>query len=156
MVEAVRAIAAALAEIDPANAGAYRANADALAHELIALTEELSEALAPLAGAPFVPFHDAWPYFAARFGLDLVVEIEPFPGREPSPAYLRYALETIRGTGARAVFSEPQLNRRPAEVVADEAGVVLRELDPLGGLPGRDDYFELMRHNAAVLLETLR
>jgi zinc transport system substrate-binding protein len=156
MVEAVRAIAEALAEVDPAHADGYRANAELLALELIALTEELRVALAPLAGAPFVPFHDAWPYFAARFGLDLVVEIEPFPGREPSPAYLRYALEKIRGSGAKAVFSEPQLNRRPAEVVADEAGVMLRELDPLGGLPGRDDYVELMRHNAAVLLETLR
>jgi ABC-type Zn uptake system ZnuABC Zn-binding protein ZnuA len=156
MREAATVVAEALAGIDPANAGAYHANAERVRAELLELDTELREQLLPIAGTAFVPFHDAWPYFAARYGLDLVVEIEPFPGREPSPAYLRRALAQIRDSGASAVFSEAQLNRRPAEVVAAEAGVRLFELDPLGGVPGRDTYGELLRFNAAVLLEALR
>lgn len=156
MAAALPDLAEALATVDPAHAEGYRARAAALAEELAALDAELAARLAPLAGVPFVPFHDAWPYFAARYGLDLVVEIEPFPGREPSPAYLAMALRLIRDSGARAVFSEPQLNRRSAEVVAAEAGVALFELDPLGGVPGRDGYVELMRWNADALLEGLR
>lgn len=156
MAAALPDLAEALATVDPAHAEGYRARAAALAEELAALDAELAARLAPLAGVPFVPFHDAWPYFAARYGLDLVVEIEPFPGREPSPAYLAMALRLIRDSGARAVFSEPQLNRRSAEVVAAEAGVALFELDPLGGVPGRDGYAELMRWNAEALLEGLR
>jgi zinc transport system substrate-binding protein len=156
MAAAVPDLARALADVDPAAAERYRARAAALVADLEALHDELAAALAPLAGAPFVPFHDAWPYFAARYGLDLIVEIEPFPGREPSPAYLRTALALIRGSGARVIFSEAQLERRPAEVVAAEAGVALAELDPLGGLPGRERYQELLRWNAAVLLESLR
>ena len=156
MAAAVPELAEALASVDPSAAGRYRERAAALAAELEALHAELEATLRPVAGAAFVPFHDAWPYFAARYGLDLIVEIEPFPGREPSPAYLREALRLIRGSGARVIFSEAQLQRRPAEVVAAEAGVALAELDPLGGLPGRERYQELLRWNAAVLLEGLR
>ncbi len=156
MAAAVPELARALADADAAAAGRYLARADALVADLEALHEELAAGLAPLAGAAFVPFHDAWPYFAARYGLDLVVQIEPFPGREPSPAYLRTALGLIRDSGARVIFGEAQLERRPAEVVAAEAGVALAILDPLGGLPDRESYQELLRWNAAVLLESLR
>jgi zinc transport system substrate-binding protein len=156
MAAALPDLAEALAGVDPARADAYRARSAALVADLEALDAELRITLAPLAGAAFVPFHDAWPYFAARYGLDLIVEIEPFPGREPSPAYLREALRLIRASGASAIFSETQLERRPAEVVAAEAGVALYELDPLGGFEGRDSYQELLRWNAAVLLEGLR
>jgi len=156
MAAALPDLAEALAGVDPAHADAYRARAEALVADLLALDVELRTTLAPVAGAPFVPFHDAWPYFAARYGLDLIVEIEPFPGREPSPAYLREALGLIRASGARTVFSEVQLQRRPAEIVAAEAGVALHELDPLGGFPGRERYQDLLRWNAAALLEGLR
>ncbi len=156
MREVASLVAEALSDLDPANALAYAEGAERVRDDLLELHEELAELLEPLAGAAFVPFHDAWPYFAARYGLDLVVEIEPFPGREPSPAYLRYALDEIASSGAVAIFSEAQLNRRPAQVVADEAGVRLLELDPLGGLAGRESYQETLRHNAEVLLEGLR
>ena len=156
MAAAVPELAEALAAIDPARADAYRARGMALVADLEALHADVRDALAGLEGAPFVPFHDAWPYFAARYGLDLVVEIEPFPGREPSPAYLRMALGLIRDSGARVIFSEAQLERRAAEVVAAEAGVDLAELDPLGGFPGRETYQELLRWNASVLAATLR
>ena len=149
-------VVAALVGVDPEHAEGYRARGAALADDLMALDAELAATLAPVAGAAFVPFHDAWPYFAARYGLDLIVEIEPFPGREPSPAYLAMALRLVRDSGAAAIFSETQLNRRPAQVVADEAGVDLFELDPLGGAPDRATYQELLRWNARVLLEGLR
>lgn len=153
---AVPALVSALSDIDPANADAYAARGEALIADLQALHEELSEILAPVAGAAFVPFHDAWRYFAARYGLDLIVEIEPFPGREPSPAYLREALGLVRASGATAIFTEPQLSRRPAEVVAEEAGVSLFEIDPKGGFPGRETYQDLMRYNARTVAEALR
>jgi ABC-type Zn uptake system ZnuABC Zn-binding protein ZnuA len=156
MREIATIVAEALAAVAPERANDFALAAERVRGELLELDAELRETLAPVAGAAFVPFHDAWPYFAARYGLDLIVEIEPFPGRDPSPAYIRYALDLIRSSGAKAVFSEVQLNRRPAEVVADEAGVALYELDPLGGLDDRERYASLMRANAAVLLRGLR
>ena len=155
MQTAANAIGERLAQLDPERADTYRANAADLVAQLRGLDGELELILAPVRGAPFVPFHDAWPYFAARYGLDLVLEIEPFPGREPSPRYLADVVEAIRSTGAAAVFSESQLADRPAQVLAQEAGVVVRVLDPIGGTTGRASYEELLRHNARVIAEAL-
>lgn len=155
MQTAVNAIGERLAQLDPERGDRYRANAADLVVQLRGLDGELGLILAPVRGAPFVPFHDAWPYFAARYGLDLVLEIEPFPGREPSPRYLAEVVEAIRQTGAAAVFSETQLADRPARVLAQEAGVAVRVLDPIGGTAGRESYVELLRHNARVIAEAL-
>ena len=55
------------------------------------------------------------------------------------------------------VFAEPQLNPRVAEVIAQEAGVKVLMLDPMGGAPPYgSDYLKLMRHNLAALDEALR
>lgn len=152
----VAAIGATLAEIEPEDAAAIAERTDAYLDELRVLDAELTRVLAPVAGAAFVPFHDAWPYFADRYGLDLVLEVEPFPGREPSARALREAIGAIDASGARAVFTEVQLDDRPARVLADEAGVALGVLDPLGGTEGRRSYAELLRYNAAAVAEALR
>ena len=155
MAAAIPDLVTALTAVAPAAAEGFAARGALLHTDLIALHDEIAALLAPFAGAPFVPFHDAWPYFAARYHLDLIVEIEPFPGREPSPSYLRTALAAIRTAGVRVIFTETQLQRRPAEVVAAEAGVALAELDPLGGLPGRLTYQDLLRFDAQVLATAL-
>lgn len=156
MIEAAGAIADALKAIDPANSAAYAAGLEQLTTDLLALDAELTSTLAPVAGAPFVPFHDAWPYFARRYDLDLVLTLEPFPGREPSPSYVAEAVATVRAVGAKAIFDERQLNPRSAQVVAESAGVALATLDPLGGAPGPTSYEELLRQNAATILGALR
>ena len=156
MAEFVPVIVSHLSDLDPEHADAYQERGAALVDNLTALDKELSDTLAGVEGAPFVPFHDAWPYFARRYGLDLVVEIEPAPGREPSTRYIAEALEMIRESGAKAVFSERQLPPRPAEVVAENAGVALVTLDPLGGGNETETYQAMMRSNARAIADALK
>ncbi len=153
MIEASRVIAAALGTADPNHASAYEQNAATLISKLEQLHTELEDLLSDLQDAAFVPFHDAWPYFTRRYGLNLVVEIEPFPGREPSPRYLQYALGEIKMSGAKAIFTEPQLSVRPAEIVAEQAGLPLYSIDPLGS--DQESYQSLMRRNAEIILQAL-
>jgi len=153
--QAVTAMAETFAAVVPGSAATFRANAEALVEDLMVLDTELAEILAPARGAPFVPFHDAWPYFAQRYGLEVVVTLEPFPGREPSPRYVADAVALVRAAGAAAVFGERQLNPRPAEVVAESAGVMLVVLDPIGGAPGPERYQDLMRENARKIADAL-
>ena len=155
MKQAVPLIVEQLVKVDPEHAVNYRTNGQKVAKELGTLEAELQMKLEPLKGAAFVPFHDAWPYFARRFGLNLVVEIEPAPGREPSPAYIADALAQIKQSGAKAIFSEVELPARPAEVVAESAGVPLFTLDPLGGSEKTQRYADLLRYNARTILTAL-
>ncbi len=156
MIEAARVIADELAALDPTNAPAYAVGLARLEADLLALDAEISAVLAPVKGTPFVPFHDAWPYFAEHYGLDLVLTLEPFPGREPSAKYIAEAVATVRRVGAKAVFGERQLNSRSAEVVAESARVKVAVLDPIGGAPGPVTYEELLRFNALAILAALR
>ncbi|HEX7004164.1 MAG TPA: metal ABC transporter substrate-binding protein [Trueperaceae bacterium] len=153
MREVALALGTSLAELDPARADAYTQRASSVASSLTALDAELREILAPVRGAPFIPFHDAWPYFARRYGLDLVMEIEPFPGREPSPRYLASVVRAIRESGAPAIFNEAGLSGRAAQVLAQEAAVEVATLDPLGA--GGESYAEMMRRNARTVAESL-
>lgn len=155
MEEAVRYIGERLAEVHPESAELYRSNVTELVEDLRALDGELRIVLGPVAGASFVPFHDAWPYFAARYQLDLLLEIEPFPGREPSARYLADVVEAIRQAGAPAIFAELQLGDRAARIIAAEAGVDVYVLDPVGGVEGRMTYEELLRYNARTIAEAL-
>lgn len=148
-------LARAVVAVAPDHELEVQANARRLLDELATLDAMLREILAPVEGAVFVPFHDAWPWFADRYGLDLVFEIEPFPGREPSAGELADIVDQLAATGAKAIFAEAQLAARPAEVLADEAGIAWATLDPLGGRPGLLTYEELLVGNARVIAEML-
>lgn len=155
MLQAVDAVAAALTEVDPAGAQRYSANAERTRSELETLDKQLTDLLSPVAGAPFVPFHDAWVYFAKRYGLHTVATLEPFPGREPGPRYVAEAVQAVLESGAKAIFAERQLGSRSAEVVAQSAGVQVGMLDPIGGAPGPVTYEALLLENAALIVEAL-
>jgi zinc transport system substrate-binding protein len=156
---AVRSMLPALVErlsaLDPEGAATYRANAQALDKELVALDAELASTLAPVRGRGVVLFHPSILYLLNRYDLRLAGVVEELPGKEPSPRHLSELAKKLRKAEARAVLAEPQLNPRSAEVVAEAAGVKLGLLDPIGGVPGRMTYAELLRDNAKTLRTAL-
>lgn len=145
-----------LGELDPAGQSAYAAGAKAFDAELAALDAELALTLAPVRGRAVMLFHPSFCYLLKRYGLVYAGAIEPAPGKEATPRYLQQVIGLLRERQVKAVFTEPQLPARPAEVVAEAAGLPLRELDPNGGRPGRDSYAEVLRYNARTLAEALR
>jgi ABC-type Zn uptake system ZnuABC Zn-binding protein ZnuA len=146
--EALPPIAETLAVADPARAGEDRLRARETAESYLALDREIAATLAPLRGKRFVSAHRAWIYFADRYGLVEAASIEPVPGREPSPRALKALVEEGRRGGLGRLFTEPQFPPAAARVVAREAGLELTLVDPIGGVPGRLTYPELMRFNA--------
>lgn len=154
-------IAAALAEADPDRADAFRANAAAYNAALTALEERMRTALAPYAGTPIVTFHEAFPYFARDFGLDLAGVIEREPGAEPSARELADTVKLVRQRKVKALFAEPQFPDKSAQVVARETGVRVYSLDPVVTGPSdpgeaRGAYLQAMEKNLEVLQEALR
>jgi len=143
--------------VDPAHQQAYEANLANYLHRLADLDRDIKTAVAGLRQKDYVCFHPAYTYFSRRYGLKEVGVIEAAPGREPSPGHLQKIIAAIRQTGVKAVFAEPQLSPRVAEVIAHEAGVKVLFLDPLGGRsPYGSDYIKLMRHNLAVLAQAMQ
>jgi zinc transport system substrate-binding protein len=154
----VAAIAAALSEVDPANAAAYRANAARLDESLRALGAELRESLAPVRDRPFIVFHDAYQYLERAFDLMAVGSITVSPDRPPGARRVAELRERVRERGAVCVFAEPQVPTDLVATLVEGTGVATGELDPEGSIgiaPGEGAYAALMRRNAQALVGCL-
>ena len=153
-------ITAALVEAAPGQADAFRANAEKYKSDLAALDEKMRTALAPYAGTPIVTFHEAFPYFARDFKLDLVGVIARESGAEPSARELADTIELVRTRRVKALFAEPQFPDKSVQVIARETGLKVYELDPVVTGPSepsqaRGAYLRAMEKNLAVLQEAL-
>ena len=155
--EICRKIARAFIQADPGHRAQYEANLNTYLAALTELNQEIEATARTWRLRDFVSFHPSFSYFARRYNLHEVGTIEEAPGREPTPRHLQDLVAAIRRYGIKVVFAEPQLNPRVAEVIAQEAGVKVLRLDPMGGAPPYgSDYLLLMRANLAALDQALR
>lgn len=152
----VRRIAEALAELDPPGAPTYRQNAEAYAAKLEKLADDFKAVVAAAPNKKIVTFHNAFDYLARDCGLEIVGVVETTPGQEPSAGELNDLVKTIKSSGAAAVFFEPQFSPRLAQVLAEETGAPLFELDPTHTGEMKPDYYEqAMRKNLETLKKAL-
>jgi zinc transport system substrate-binding protein len=156
----VRNISGQLASIDTANALKYRSNADAYIERLEALKEKMHRSLDGIKNKDIITFHEAFPYFAKEFGLNIAAVIEREPGTSPSPKELEDTIRIIRDSGIRALFAEPQYPAKAADMIAAETGAKVYDLDPAvtgEARPGAyDEYLNVMERNLKTLEEALK
>ncbi len=153
-------ITADLCEKDPSHADAYRKNALDYVMKLEKLREEMHEGLDNLPNKDIITFHEAFPYFAREFKLNIVAALEQEPGVEPSPKEVEETIEIVNKMPTKVIFTEPQYSPAVAETIARETGAKLYALDPIvtgnADENARDDYINKMKQNAAVLKEALQ
>ena len=154
----VQKIMDALCEVDPQHLPYYKHRGENYLKELDELHRQIEATVANFKIKKYVSFHASWDYFARRYGLESVGVIEAAPGRNPTPIQIKNIIAMIKEYHIRAVFAEPQLNPRAAEIIAREAAVNVLLLDPLGGpnLKGRSMYIDLMRYNLNVMEEAMK
>lgn len=149
-------IAQHFAQVDPKNAAAYRANLAKFNSTIDSKMTEWQRLLAPYRGAKIITYHKDYGYFANRFGIQIVENLEPKPGISPSPAHLASVIGTMKSTGARVILVQPFQNRRTAETVARQAGgVVLDVSQQPGGRPNTSSYFDMIDNTVRSLATSL-
>ena len=151
MQQGVDLIAEQLALIDPAGKDTFAKNASALKDSLKQLDAKIAERSKAWTKRTIVTFHGSMAYFAKRYNIRIAAVVEPLAGKEPTASYIAEVLEAIKLGKAAALFSEPQLDKGPGEMIAKEAGIKLGELDPVGGLKGRESYEALLTWNTDQL-----
>jgi ABC-type Zn uptake system ZnuABC Zn-binding protein ZnuA len=146
----------ALQKADPNNAAIYAANARAFIEGLQELDAELLRGLAPVRQAPVVTWHDAFAYFARRYGPNVIGVIEPVAEVDPAPRYLAELSRRCRAGGVRALFDQPGVRSRLLQRLASDWQVPVATLDTLENQALKPDaYITAMRANARILRETL-
>lgn len=156
----VERIGEQLAAVDAAHASVYEAGAASYEERLTALDDAARDQIEaiPAERRKVVSFHDAFPYFAAAYGLDIVGTVIDAPGQDPSAGEIADLIDTIRASGATALFGEAQFNPQLARTVAEEAGItVVTDLytDSLGGRPA-DTYEGMIRWDVERVVGALQ
>ncbi|MCI5831146.1 MAG: metal ABC transporter substrate-binding protein [Treponema sp.] len=153
-----------LVHLNPENAAKYVQNGNAYLAKLEELTKYMHSMLDEYKGKKIVTFHEAFPYFASEFGLEIASVIEREPGEVPGPKELKEQIEEINSILAAgnkiALFAEPQYSSKAAEIIAKETGLKVYELDPcvtgdFNSATLKDSYIINMKKNAEVLKEAL-
>ena len=154
----VQRIRDTLIDVDPEGRAAYSANADRYLKELDDTDAYIRFQIAtvPPEQRKLVTFHDAFPYFARAYGLDLVGFVVRAPGREPSAREVKELGETIRRENVRTVFKEPQLNATLLDRAAKDAGVQVDVLYSDALTKEVASYVEMMRRNADTVARGLK
>ncbi len=158
-IKEVSNIADGLAALDATNADAYKKNAEAYIKLLEAQSEKMHKELEVFKNKDIVTFHEAFPYFAKEFGLNIVSVVEREPGTEPSAGELAELIDTIKKTNCKVLFAEPQYSQKAAESIAKQTGAQVYLLDPV--VTGEkdapaDSYIKAMDENLKVLVEAFQ
>jgi len=151
----------ALSQADGANAGFYADRAKAYQVKLDELDAWIRTEIEkiPTARRKIVTFHDAFQYFANRYGLVVKGFVVASPGKEPSAKALAELTRRIKEEQIPAVFAEADFNPKMLEVLARDAGVkVVTNLydGSLSSGPPADTYVNMLRHNVTQMVNALK
>jgi zinc/manganese transport system substrate-binding protein len=157
----VATITAALAQADPAQAEAYQRRGEAYQAQLKETDQWVRAQIAtvPPAKRRVITSHDAFGYFGAAYGVELLAPVGWSTEAEPSAKEVATLIRQIKKEGVKALFvenmSDPRLMQR---IAAESGGVVGGTLysDALSppGTPG-DSYLGMFRHNVPAMVEAM-
>ena len=157
-----RNIAAALSEVDPANAAAYQANAQRYDQTLQALDAWTRDQIAQIAPEKrqMVVDHDTFSYFAQRYGFETVGAIVPgYSTMSATSAQELARLEdAIRNLGVSTIFVGKTINLALPDRIATDTGAQLvflftESLSESGD--GGETYEDFVRYNVNAIVEAL-
>lgn len=159
-IEEISNIAKELSAFDPNHASEYEANADAYIAKLENLRTEMHAALDNVNNKDIITFHEAFPYFAEEFNLNIAGVIEVEPDSEPSAKEVENIISIINEKNIKALFTEPQYSSKIADTIAKETGASIYTLDPIvtgdANEDAYDDYIVKMQENLNTLKEALK
>jgi ABC-type Zn uptake system ZnuABC Zn-binding protein ZnuA len=152
-------IAAALATRDPADAASFTSGATSYRAVLAVLDTDARARLSaiPAGRRTVIAFHDAFPYFAAAYGLVIDGTIVSSPGQDPSAGTMARLVTVVRTDHVQAIFTEAQFNDELARTIAAETGVqvVSNLLDDTVGDAPLDSYVAVMHWNVDQVVRAL-
>ena len=159
-IKQVENISEQLCDADPDHAEAYKANAAVYVGRLKELQAEMSNELKDISHRDIVTFHEAFPYFAQEFNLNIIEVIEREPGTEPTPQELENIIKDVNKLPSKILFTEPQYSPAAAKTIARETGARIYMLEPIvtgeANEQALDAYINTMKQNAAILKDALK
>jgi zinc transport system substrate-binding protein len=158
----VKNIEESLIKIDPTNKEYYQKNAINFTGKLDSLDALIGSTLQTCEKKDFIAFHDAFSYFADRYGLKQHSITGVAPEGEVLPQRIQEIIELAKELGINVIYSEELVDPRFAEVIAQEIpdGKVLI-LSPIEGIEEEEQergvgFIDKMKENLNNLKQGLK
>jgi ABC-type Zn uptake system ZnuABC Zn-binding protein ZnuA len=154
--------ASVMGKADPANANAYRANAERLVSRIDDLDQRMRAATAtlPPEHRKLLTYHDAYAYFAAHYGWQVIGAIQLSSFEDPTPKEVARLIEQVKAQKVPAIFGSEVFPSPVLAQIGKETGTryvdSLRD-DDLPGDPGDADhsYLGLMKFDFVTMVTNL-
>jgi len=132
LISLTDSLTAVMEERYPVLSGKFIANHKQIVEELQHTDEIIRQERQVMPRPAIVTMHDAFAYFFRRYDIQFIGAIQPAGAKEPSPKELATLAKQIRENKIKTIFIEPQLNPKPAEVLAKELHLRILTYDDLG------------------------
>ena len=146
-----------LIEYNSINKDKYSQNAREYIEQLSNLDNKIHSELDNIKNKNIVTFHEAFPYFAKEYGLNIVGVVQREAGSEPSAKELQETIEKIKKLDVKAICVEPQYSTKAAETISKETNVKVYTLDPIVTEESKNSsYIDIMNKNLETLKEAFK
>jgi zinc/manganese transport system substrate-binding protein len=136
------ALAERLAQLDPANAAAYRSRERSFAERWQQATARWEQRGAALRGVRVVEQHRAFSYLFRWVGIEAVGYLEPKPGLEPSTSHMAQLIEMQKARPAKLIVRTSYNDPRASQWFAERAKIPAVMLPfSVGGSDAAKDLF---------------
>lgn len=164
VVHYVENIRDGLTQADPAGKDIYSKNADAYIAQLKDLDGWVKSQVAGLPPEKrlLVTNHDALGYFSEAYGFKVVGAVIPSVTDQASPSAQQLAglIDTIKSSGAPAIFLDFGENQNLANQIASESGAkIVTDLyvESISAADGpAPTYLEMIKHDVSAIVEALK
>jgi zinc/manganese transport system substrate-binding protein len=149
-------IADGLSSIMPTKRTEFADNADQFSARIDSALQVWQQIMAPHKGAKIVAYHNSWPYFEKRFGIEIIAFIEPKPGIPPPPSHLMSVIRMAQDQAVKAIIISPYFDDKPAKSIAKRSNAEVVYLSPSVGATNEvKTYFDLFQSNVTALAKAL-
>jgi len=150
-----------LVSLDPQNTDIYTNNFNEFNSKLELLNSDINTNLTNCNLNDFIAFHDAFGYFAKRYGLIQHSISGPSPEGDINPQKIADAIKLAKQLGVNIIFSEDNVEPRLSNTIANEIGGKVMILSPIEMITQEEqtsnkDYFSKIYDNLDNLKIALR
>lgn len=160
MIAAAEYIAKELALLFPKNRDLYIKNRDNYISMLKKLDKSYKERLSECKLDTVIVNHNAFSYLASKYGFHIEALSELSPEAEPNAKNMKRLIEHVKKHKISTIFFESFASNKAIKSIADEAGVNVDVLHPLGNITADEaemklSYEDIMRKNLEKISQAL-
>ena len=135
----------ALTDFSSSDADYFKNNLDSFKNNIDSNMKNWSASISGMKQKNIITFHQSWVYFADRFGINVVSNVEPKPGIPPTPSHDAELIQLIKKDKLKIILMENYYSDSAPNHISESTGIkVVKVPNAVNGIEGVDTYIKLI------------